>query len=135
MDFLFLMSTFRLYLRLNMSFEHSGVRKKNFFLSACFCWDSRLSLREIDKKFKFGGTIGYGDSYLEFLIRLFKVFRLQAKLHDAAGPLRELSGKGLGYCYMIGGGPNPCLLLHVTGPIFCLYVKQFLPSVFISVDF
>ena len=84
-----------------MSFEDNSVRK-NLFLSACFCWDSRLSLREMDQNFKFGGTIGYGDSYLEFLFRHFKVFRLHAKLHDASGAARAHSGDGLGYCYMIG---------------------------------
>ena len=36
---------------------------------------------------------------------------------------------------MIGRGPNSCLLGHVTGPLFCLYVKLFLPSIFNSVDF
>ena len=33
-----------------MSFEHNSVRK-NLFLSACFCWNSRLSLREMDQSF------------------------------------------------------------------------------------
>ena len=61
MDVLFLMSIFRLYSGLKMSFEHNSV-SKNLFLSACFCWDSGLSLRETDRKFKFGGTIDYGDS-------------------------------------------------------------------------
>ena len=84
-----------------MSFEHNIVRK-NLFLSACFCWDSRLSFCEMDQKFKFGGTIGYGDSYLEFLFRHFKVFTLQATLHDAAGAVRAHSGTGPGCCYMIG---------------------------------
>ena len=77
-----------------MSFEHNSVRKK-FFPTACFCGDSRLSLREMDQKF-FGGTIGYGDSYLEFLFRHFKVFKLHAILRDAAGAVRAHSGKGLG---------------------------------------
>ena len=134
MDVLFLMSIFRLYPGLKLSFEHNSVRK-NLFLSACFCWDSRLSLREMDEKFKFGGTIGYGNSYLELLFRHFKIFRLHAILHDAAGAVRANSGKGLGYCYMIGRGPNSCLLGHVTGLLFCLYVKIFLPSIFNSVDF
>ena len=49
-----------------MSFEHN-IFFKNLFLSACFCQDSGLSLHEMDQKFKFGGTIGYGDPYLEFL--------------------------------------------------------------------
>ena len=96
-----------------MSFENNTGRK-NLFLSARFCWDSRLSLREMDGKFKFGGTIAYGDSYLEFLFRHFKVFRPYATLHDAAGTVRAHSGKGPGCCYMIGRGPNSCLLGHVT---------------------
>ena len=104
--------------------------KKNLFPSACFCWDSRLSLGEMDQKFKFGGTIGSGYSYLELLFRHFKVFSLHAVLHDVAGAVRAHSGKGLGYCYMIGRGPISCLLGHVTGLLLCLYVKLFLPSIF-----
>ena len=105
-----------------MSFEHNSVRK-NLFLSACFCWDSRLSLGEMDQKFKFGGTIGYRDSYLEFLFCHFKEFRLHAILHDAAGAVRVHSGKGT------------CLLGHVTGLIFFLQLKLFLSPIFNSVDF
>ena len=97
MDVLFLMSSFRLHPGLKLSFEHNSVRK-NLFLSAYYCWDSRLSLREMDQKFKFRGTIGYGNTYLELLFRHFKIFRLHAILHDAAGALREHSGKGPGYC-------------------------------------
>ena len=133
MDFLFLMNIFRLYPGLKLSFEHNSVRK-NLFLSACFCWDSRLSLREMDQKYKFGGTIVYANSYLELLFRHF-IFRLHAILDDAAGAVRAHSGRGPGYCYMIGRGPNSCLLGHVSGLLFCLYVKIFLPSVFNSVDF
>ena len=134
MDVLFPISVFRLYPGLKMSVEHNSVRK-NLFLSACFCWDSRLSLHEMDQKFKFGGFIGYGNSYLDSVFRYSKVFRLHAILHDAAGAVRSHSGKGPGYCYVIGRGPNSCLLGHVTGPLFCLYVKLFLPSIFKSVDF
>ena len=112
-----------------MTFKHNSVRK-NLFLSACFCWDSGLSLRE-DQKFKFG----YGDSYLEFLFRHFKVFGLNAILHDATGAVQTHSGKGPGYCYMIGRGPNSCVLGPVTGPLFCLCVKLFIPSIFNSVNF
>ena len=131
---LFLMSIYRLYPGLKRSFEHNSVRK-NLFLSACFCWDSRISFHEMDQKFKFGGTSGYGDSYFEFIFRHFKVSRLHAILHDAAGAVRAHSGKGLGYCYMIGRGPNSCLLGHVSGLLFCLYVKTFLPPIFNSVNF
>ena len=134
MDVLLLMSIFRLYPGIKLSFEHNSVRK-NLFLSACFCWDSRLSLREIDQKCKFGRTIGYRNSYLELLFRHLNIFRLHALLHDAAGAVRAQIGKGLGYCYMIGRGPSSCLLGHVTGLLFCLYVKIFLPSIFYTVDF
>ena len=75
-----------------MSFEHNSDRK-NLFLSAYFCWDSSPSLRELDQKFKFGGNIGYGDSYFAFLFRHFKVFRLHAILHDAAGTVWHVVGK------------------------------------------
>ena len=134
MDVLFLMSIFRVHPELKLSFEQKSVRK-NLFLSACFCWDSRPSLRQMDQNFKFGGTIGYGNSYLELFFRHFKMFRLHAILHDAAGAVRAHSGKGPGFCYMIGRGPKSCLLGHVTGLLFCLYVKIFLPSIFNSVDF
>ena len=87
------------------------------------------------KNFDFGGTLGYGDSYLELLFRHFKVFRLHAILHDAAGAVQAQSGEGHGYCYMIGRGPNSCLLGDVTGLLFCFYEKIFLPSIFTSVDF
>ena len=76
-----------------MTFEHNSVCK-NLFLSACFCWDSGLSLHEMDQKFKFGGLIGYGNSYLDSVFRYSNVFRLHAILHDAAGAVRAQSGKG-----------------------------------------
>ena len=109
MDVLFLTSIFRLYWGLKTAFDHNNVRK-NLFLSACFCWDSRLSLRKMDQKFKFGGTLGYGNPYLEFLLHHFKVFRLHAILLDAAESVRAHSGKDSGYCYMIERGPISCLL-------------------------
>ena len=93
MDVFFLISVFRLYPGFKMSFEHNSVRG-NLFLSACFCWDSGLPLREMDQKLEFGGLIGYGNSYLDFVFRYSKVFRLHAILQDAAGAERTHSGKG-----------------------------------------
>ena len=97
MDALFFMNIFRLYPGLKMLFEQNSVRK-SLFLSACFSWDSRLSLREMDQKFKVGGTIGYGDSYLDSVFRYSKVFRLHAISHISAEAMRVHSGKGPGYC-------------------------------------
>ena len=133
MDVLSLISVFRLYPGLKLTFEYNNVRK-NLFRSACFCWDSGISLREMDKNFKFGGLIGYGNSFLDPVFPYSKGFRLHAIVHDAAGAVRSHTGKGPCYCYMIGRGPNSCLLDHVTGLIFCLYAKIFLPSIFNSVD-
>ena len=130
----FLISVFRLFTGLKMTFEHNSVRK-NLFLSACFCWYSGLSLREMNQKFKFGGLIGYGNSYLDSIFRYSKVFRLHAILHDAAGAVRSHIGKGPGYCYMTGRGSTSGLLGHVIGLLFCLYVKLFLPSIFNSAEF
>ena len=56
-------------------------------------------------------------------------------LHDAAGAVRLQTGKGLGYCYKIGRGPNCCLLYHVTGLLFRLHIKIFQPSIFNLFDF
>ena len=118
MDVLFPISVFRLYPGFKMSIEHTSVRK-NLFLTASFCWDSSLSLSEMDRKFEFGGLIVYGNSYLDSIFRNSKVFRQHAILLDAAGAVRAQSGKGPGYCYMIGRGLNSCLLGHVTGLLFC----------------
>ena len=117
-----------------MSFEHNSARK-NLFLRVCFCWDSRLSVRELDQQIKVSGTIGYGDSYLEFAFRHFKKLRLHAILLHAAGAVVAHYGKSPGYSYMIGRGPISSLLGHVTGLLFCFYVKLSLPSIFKSVDF
>ena len=134
MDVLFLISVFRLYPGLKMSFEHNSVRK-NPFLSACFCWGSNLCLREVDQKFRFRGLIGYGNSCLDSEFCYSKVFRLHAILNNAARAVRIHSGEGAGCSNMIGQGPNSFLLGHVTGLHVCLYRELFLPSISISVDF
>ena len=103
---------------IKMSFGHNSVRK-NFSLSACFCWDSRLSVSELGQNFKFGGTNGYGDSYLEFLCGHFEVMRV----HDAGRAVQAHSREGLGYSYMIGLGRNSRLFGHVSGLLFCLDVE------------
>ena len=139
MDVVFLANIFRLHLKVksenfhNCIFFHNCTRQ-NVFPSACFYWHGTISLREVGQKFLHGGKIGYGDSYLDSVLRYSKVLRLHAVLHYAAAAVRLQTGKGPGYCCMIGRGPNCCLLGHVTGLLFCLYVKFFLPSTFILID-
>ena len=108
---------------------------KKIFLNACYIWNDKISLRDMDQKFLFGGLIGYGNSPLDSIICYSKVFRLHAILQDAAGTVRSHTDKGPGYCFMIGQGTNFCFLGRVTGLLFCLYVKLLLPSNFNSVDF
>ena len=84
----------------------------------------------MEQKFPHGGEIGYGDSYLDSVFRNSKVFRLHAISHDAAGTVRLQTCKGPDYCYMIGRDPIFCLVGHVTGLSFCLYVEIFLHSIF-----
>ena len=75
------------------------------------------------------------DSFTVSKNSFSKVFRLHAVLHDAAGAVHLHNGRGPRYCYMIGRGPNSCLLGHVTGLLYCLYLKLFVASIFILVDF
>ena len=87
-----LINVFRLYPGFKMSFDYNSVRK-NLFLSACFCWDSGISLREMDQKLNFGELIGYGNNYLDSEFRYSKVIRLHAILHEAARAVRSHSSK------------------------------------------
>ena len=89
----------------------------------------------MDRNIPFSGLIAYGNSYFDSILCYSKVFTLRAILHYAAGAVRSHTGRGPGYCYMIGRGPNSCLLGHMTRLLLCLYVKIFLPSIFNSVDF
>ena len=83
----------------------------------------------------FGGTFGYGDSYMEFFFRHFKFFRTRAILHDAIGAVRAQTTNDPVYCCMFGRGSNSFFFGHVTGLLFCFYIKLFPPSIFNSVDF
>ena len=49
--------------------------------------------------------------------------------------MRADIGKGVGYCYTAGRGPTSSWIGHVTGQLFCFYVKICLPSIFNSVNF
>ena len=89
----------------------------------------------MDQKFLLGGLVGYETFHLVSILCYSKVLRQHTKLHDAAGAVRSHTGKGPGYCYIIGQGPNSCLIGHLTGLLNCSYVKISVPSIFNSVDF
>ena len=121
MKVFFPMSIFSLDPDFELSFDYNSAHK-NQFISTCCSWDARLCFSEMYQKNIFDGTVGYGDSYLEFLFDLFKKFRLFVIPQDVAGAVQSQSGKGPGYSYNIGRGSN-WLLGHVTGLLVCLYVK------------
>ena len=68
-----------------------------------------------------GGLIGYGDSYLDSVLRYSKAFRLHAILHEAAGAVYTEKRRGPGYCYMIGRGPNSCLFVSIWSFLYLPY--------------
>ena len=63
-----------------------------------------------------------------------KIFRLHAILHGSAGSVKSTTKKGPGCCYVPPGLPSSCFLGHVTGFVFCLYVKIFASSVYALFD-
>ena len=63
-----------------------------------------------------------------------KIFRLPAILHDSVGSVKCTTKKRPGYCYVAPSLPSSCFLGHVTGLLFCLYVKVFASSVYALFD-
>ena len=112
----------------------SNTKRKNYFLCTCIVLDPNINLKEMDQKFPFGGLIGYGNSCMDYFFANSKTLRLHAILHDAAGSVNSTTYKGPGYCYVLPRFPSSCFLGHVTGLIFCLYVKIFASSVYALFD-
>jgi hypothetical protein len=100
--------------------------RKNYFLAACKLLDESVYLANVHEDCPYGGTIGIGDSRLDKLFRHFKIFRLHAIMHDAAGHMRERYNVGPGYCYVLNHFPiNSCLIAHISGLAYCIYLKVF----------
>ena len=100
----FLLNNFRYSPGVKLSFERKSVRK-NLFLTKFRSWGHKFILSEMDRTFKFGGIIGYADTYSEFVFCHSKVFRIHAFLNDAAETVPSDTSKGLCYCYLIDRGP------------------------------
>ena len=75
MDVFFVVAVIQSYsgLKLCSPFRNNTVRK-NLFLSVCHCLDPKISLRLMNELYPHGGLIGYGDSYLDSVLRYSKVF-------------------------------------------------------------
>lgn len=99
-----------------------------YFLAACCVFHPNLTvedLEQISESNPYGGLIGIGNSYLEALFNISKIFRLHAVLHDAAGCVKREHNEGPGYCYLMKYFPNACFLGHITGILFLFTLKLF----------
>lgn len=115
-----------LFNHINVKFPKNSKRK-NYFLAACLSLDETICLPIVSIVCPFGGTIGIDDSCLDLFFKFSKVLRLHAILHDAAGYMKTNHDIGPGYSYVTGGLPNSCFLGHLTGILYCLYLKLFSP--------
>ena len=114
------------YLLLATTYPNNSVRL-NYFLAASeyfsqkenFDYDNALKLRP------YGGLIGIDNSSLDSYLNNSKILRLHAILHDAGGFIQELYTEGPGYSYMLPWKLNSCFTGHLTGILFCLYIKVF----------
>ena len=93
-----------------------------------------LIWRKLTKTSPHGGLIGYGNSILDFFLARSKVFRLHAILRDSAGAVKATTNQGPGYCYMLPQFPSSCLLGHITGLFFCIFIKICHPRNFKMLD-
>lgn len=98
--------------------------RTNYFIAACKLLDHGVIISNVESDRPFGGLIGVDNSYLDRIFGRFKIFRLHAILHDAAGYMKEVNDIGPGYCYAIRKCPiNSCILGHITGLSYCIWVK------------
>ena len=119
------------YLFISKSYPEKSVRL-NYFLAAsenfseldCFDHDIALKLRP------YGGLIGIDNSSLDKYLKVSKILRLHAILHDAGGFIYEIYNQGPGYSYMLPWRSSNCFIGHLSGILFCLYIKIFHPSIF-----
>ena len=73
----------------------SNKQIKNYFLCTCIVLDPNINLKEMDKKFSFGGLIGYENSCMDYFFANSKIIRLHPSLHDAAGSVKSTTLKDL----------------------------------------
>ena len=99
--------------------------RKNYFLAACKLFNPNVDLKIAIESRPYGGLIGMGNSLLDKYFNRWKILRLHAVIHDAAGYIKEKDSIGPGYLYALSCPINSCFIGHVTGLMFCIYVKLF----------
>ena len=110
------------YLFLKENYPDYGKRFV-YFLATCLSLDPNIDLDIALKQRPYGGIVGIDNSSLDKYFKSFKILRLHAILHEAAGFVYEFSEKGPGYSYVLPFPVTNQYLGHVTDHEFCLYVK------------
>lgn len=117
------------YLLLQRQYLNNSDRK-NYFLATCSHLDEYSNLDFINETCPHGGLIGIGDSYLEGILKHFKLFRLHAALHDACGYMKSVHSSGPGYSYVVPCKFSSCFIGHITGLGFCIYLRVNNPNLY-----
>ena len=71
---------------------------------------------------------------MDYFFARSKVFRLHAILNESIGSVNSTTKRGPDCCYVAPSLPSSCIVAHVTGLFFCLYVKIFASSVYALFD-
>ena len=108
-------------------FEENSDRK-NLFIAICLRLNTNIDLHEISEECPYGGLVGSGNSKLELVLGRFRLFQIHAAFHDACGFMKAKYNVGPGYCYAFPCSINSCFLGHISGMIYCLYLKIFKPK-------
>ena len=104
----------------------SEDERKLLFNAVCkFILKDEYNEDEIKLDAPFGSKIGVDDSKLDLLLKHFKIFRMHAAFHDAFGHCKIRYDKGPGYSYIWKVPFNSCLLGHISGLFFWLFVSLF----------
>ena len=119
------------FLSVSSIYPNNSVRL-NYFLATNeyfgeiegFDFDIVLKLRT------YGGIIGIDKSSVDKYLRISKHLRLHAILHNAGGIIYERYKQGPGYSCMLPWKSSNFFSGHLSGILFCLYLKVFHPSIF-----
>ena len=99
----------------------------NFFL-AISEYFSEIEGFDFDKALKlrpYVGIIGIDNSSVHKYLKISKVLRLHAILHDAGGLIYEIYNQRPGYSYMLPWNSSNCFSDHLSGILCCLYTTDF----------
>ena len=120
-----------IFLLLEDTYSEKPNRLKYFLATSKFFSQNDEFEHEIALKLKpYGGMIGIDNSSWDKHLKNRKILRLHAILHDAGGFIEEIRNEGPDYSYMLPFKLKSCFSGHVTGILFCLYLKYFHSVIF-----